>query len=196
MIMVLPMLSLAASYGLSELKGAGVRRFFTACVVTSSLSVALFAYLPFMQKFSATNLRDAGAFLDTLPQRCVKVFTLIPREPVVGPEVSIPILDLFTHKKIVYDGGDALSAKEREEIERSSLRFTVEYKNPSFYVGAPCSNEDSVAAVISETADEPMPPAVQTFIAGFGRTGVFDKYEGIFRYRTSVSIYQRIPEER
>jgi hypothetical protein len=190
-IMVLPMLSLAASYGLREIGGAGLRRFFTACVVTSALSVALFAYLPFMQKYSAANLKDAGRFLDSLPGHSLEVFTLTPQEPVVNPSVSVPLLDLFTKKEIIYNDERGLAPEERERIENSSLRFTVEYKNPSYYRGINFGDEDIVLAVISESPNDPLSSEIEKRAAGYRQIRVFDKYEGIFRYRTSIRIFRK-----
>ena len=190
-IMVLPMLSLAASYGLCEMKRADMRKFLAACIVTSSLAVALFAYLPFMQRLSAVNLQESGRFLDSLPERNVEVFTLVPQEPAVNPEVSVPILDLFTQKKVIYNGSGILAGDEREKIENSSLRFTLEFKNPSYYRGRDYRDDDTVVAVISESANDPLSSEIERRTAGYRPIAAFDKYEGIFRYRTSVRIYER-----
>ena len=191
-IMVLPMLSLTAAYGLCGIiKSADLRKFFAACVITSSLAVALLAYLPFMQKMSAINLKEAGRFLDSMQERNVEVFTLIPSEPVVNPPVSVPLLDLFTQKRIIYVGDGILAGDEREKIENSSLRFTLEFKNPSYY-GGNYRDEDTVLAVISESANDPLPPEFERRAADYTRIGVFDKYEGIFHYRTSVRVYRRV----
>ncbi len=190
-IMVLPMLSLAASYGLCEMKRADMRKFLAACIVTSSFAVALFAYLPFMQRLSAVNLQESGRFLDSLPERNVEVFTLAPQEPAVNPEVSVPILDLFTQKKIIYNGSGILAGDEREKIKNSSLRFTLEFKNPSYYRGRDYRDDDTVVAVISESANDPLSSEIERRTAGYRPIAAFDKYEGIFRYRTSVRIYER-----
>ena len=191
-IMVLPMLSLTAAYGLCGIiKSADLRKFFAACVITSSLAVALLAYLPFMQKISAINLKEAGRFLDSIQERNVEVFTLIPSEPVVNPPVSVPLLDLFTQKRIIYIGDGILAGDDREKIENSSLRFTLEFKNPSYY-GGNYRDEDTVLAVISESANDSLPPAFERRAADYTRIGVFAKYEGIFRYRTSVRVYRRV----
>lgn len=195
-IMVLPMLSLTAAYGLCGIKGADLRKFFVACVITSSLSVALIAYVPFMQKMSAVNLKEAGRFLDSLPEHNVEVFTLIPDEPVVNPSVSVPLLDLFTQKRIIYKGDGILAGDERAKIKNSSLRFTLEFKNPSYYGWGNYTDQDTVLAVISERANDPLPPEVERRAADYSRIGVFDKYEGVFRYRTSVRVYRRVSSGR
>ena len=195
-IMVLPMLSLTAAYGLCGIKGADLRKFFAACVITSSLSVALIAYVPFMQRMSAVNLKDAGRFLDSITEINVEVFTLIPSEPVVNPSVSVPLLDLFTKKRIIYKGDGVLAGEGREKIENSSLRFTLEFKNPSYYDCVNCKDEDTVLAVISESANDPLPPEIERRAADYSLIGVFDEYEGIFRYRTSVRVYRKVSSGR
>jgi hypothetical protein len=190
-IMVLPMLSLAAAYGLCEIKGADMRKFFAACVITSSLAVALFAYLPFMQKLSAVNLKDAGRFLDSMEESDAEVFTIIPSDPVVDPGVTVPILDLFTRKNIIYDYPDVLSPQARQEIEQSSLRFTLEYKNPPYYRGKGHYNEDTAVVVISDHINDALPSMVEKRLAGYRLAKSFGSYEEIFRYRTCVRIYRK-----
>ncbi len=188
-IMVLPMVSLTAAYGLCRIKDATLRKFFAACVITSSLAVALLAYLPFMERMSAVNLKDAGRFLDSIPERNVEVFTLVPSDPVINPPVSVPLLDLFTQKRIIYKGDGILSKDEREKIKNSSLRFTLEFKNPSYYDDY--KDVDTALAVISESADDPLPSGIRQKAADFSLIGAFDKYEGIFHYRTCVRVYRR-----
>ncbi len=193
-IMVLPMVSLTAAYGLCRIKDATLKKFLAACVITSSFAVAIFAYLPFLQSMSAVNLKDAGRFLDSIPERNVEVFTLVPSDPVVNPPVSVPLLDLFTQKRIIYKGNGILSKEEREKIKNSSLRFTLEFKNPSYYDDY--KDVDTVLAVISESADDPLPSEVERKAADYSRIGIFDKYEDIFLYRTSVRVYRRVRENK
>ncbi len=190
-IMVLPMVSLAAAYGLHWMQNAYLKKFLLGCIITSSLAVALFAYLPFMQKMSAVNLKEGGRFLDGLPERNVEVFALIPAEPVVNPWVSVPLLDLFTRKRIIYNNVAVLSKEQREKISNSSLRFTLELNVPSFYYDRRHDDESAVLVVVSESAKDPLPSGIEQRMAGYRQIGVFDKYEGIFQYRTSMRIYRR-----
>ena len=191
LIMVFPMFSLAASYGLRQVQAPEMRRFIAACAVTSSLAVALFAYLPFLQKLNAVNLRDAGSFLNSVTEPNVEVFTLLPSEPVVNPAVSVPILDIFTAKHIRYDYRDLLPPESRKEIENSSLRFTLDYRNPPYYLAGGHPRVDAVAAVISEDIYDILPDDVRNRLSGYSLLRTFAVNEGIFRYRTSVRIYRR-----
>jgi hypothetical protein len=190
-IMVFPMLSLAASYGLYRIRDGGIRRCVAACVVTSSLAVAFFAYLPFLQTLSAVNIQQAGIFLDGLKERNVEVFSLTPADPVVNPAVSVPLLDIFTGKQVVYDYRSELSHRMREEIAGSSLRFTLEYRNPQYYLSSPHPEEYPAVAVISASARETLPPDVRERLTGYRLARAFDAGQEIFRYRTSVRIYER-----
>ena len=188
-IMVFPMLSLCASYGLCLLKDDRVRRCIVACVVTSSLSVALFAYLPFLKGLSAVNIQEAGAFLNGMKGQGVEVYSLAPHDPVVDPGVSVPLLDIFTHKRILCNYRSRLSEKQRKEIADSSLRFTIEYRNPPYYL-PPLSEKAGAVAVISDTAKDVLPADVSAKLKGFREVKVFDRDEGIFRYRTCVRIFE------
>jgi len=187
-VMVFPMLSLMASYGLVQIKNREAAKFISLCVVIFSIIVALFIYLPFIQKISTVNLRDAGSFIDSINEENIQVFTLSPADPVSNPSVSVPILDLFTNKKITYDYSN-VSNPLREKIEESALRFTWEYKNPEYYNNKK-SKEDSAVVVISDDANDPLPDDIKQQIAGYRLSKVFDKFEGIFLYRTIVRVYQ------
>ena len=190
-IMVFPMLSLAASYGLREIQDEKIKKFISACAVTSALAVAVFAYLPFLQKLSAVNMRDAGRFLNTMAGPDVDVFTILPADPVVNPAVAVPVLDIFTEKRIHYDYHDVLSPASRREITNSALRFTVDYKNPPYYESGGHAGKERLVAVISENADDALPADVSRRIAGYKLLRTFGANEGIFRYRTCVRIYEK-----
>jgi hypothetical protein len=191
-IMVFPMLSLAASYGLCALTDAGVRRCIAACTVTSSLAVALLAYLPFLQTVSAVNIKDAGTYLNKTGAPDVEVFTLTSAEPPVNPAVTVPLLDIFTNKQILFDYHSGLTHQMREQIADSSLRFTLEYRNPPYYLPAKKPESDVPVAVISERVNDPLPPDIREKLMGYRLVRAFAKSDGIFRYQTSVRIYEKL----
>ncbi|MDP2156982.1 MAG: glycosyltransferase family 39 protein, partial [Nitrospirota bacterium] len=101
-IMVFPLLSLMAAYGLGAIRDKMISRFIVYSTVAFSLTLALSGFLPFLQHMSAVNLRDAGKYLDSLDVAVVEVFTPLPDDFVMSPAVSVPLLDLHTKKKIVY----------------------------------------------------------------------------------------------
>ena len=99
---VFPLISLMASYGLMVIREHEFRKLIVACVVVTSLTISFFAYLPFLNQWSAVNLKQAGAFLDSLDVAVVEVFAIPEKRYPINPAVAVPILDLFTHKTIVY----------------------------------------------------------------------------------------------
>ena len=98
-IMAFPMLALMASYGLQEIRDKRIVRFMSFYIVVFSIIVAFFAYLPFLNSTSAANIKNAGAFLNSLDASEIEVFTLQAKNHDVKPAVSVPILDLFTAKR-------------------------------------------------------------------------------------------------
>ncbi|MDP3111841.1 MAG: glycosyltransferase family 39 protein [Thermodesulfovibrionales bacterium] len=188
-IMVFPMLSLMASYGLVQIERKEAARFISLCIVISSVVVGLFGYLPFMQKINAVNLKDAGRFLDSIEESNIEVFTLSLADPVSNPSVSVPVLDYFTKKNIIYDY-ENISYQPFEKVEKSSLRFTWGYKNPEYYTGNKYSKENTAVVVISDDTNDALPEKIERQLSGYHLSIAFNRFEGIFRYRTSVRIYQ------
>ena len=188
-IMVFPMLALMASYGLQGIRDKGMRRFIIACAVMSSLVVTIFVYLPFLEKMSAVNLKNAGQFLNSLKIEKVEVFTLPQRKSAANPAVSVPILDLSTDKNISYKYE---KPPLKEWVQKSSIRFTWEYENPEYYtMGIKGSGNADAVVVISDSADQPLPDYVRQRLEGYHISRVFMTVTGIFRYRTIVTVYEK-----
>ncbi len=192
-IMVFPMVSLMASYGLKEIADREVKKFIVLCAVTSSIIVAVFSYLPFLKEMSAVNLKQAGEFLNSTDDSSIEVFTILPADPVGSLSVSVPILDLFTKKNIIYKYDDKRFRPPREEIERSSLRFTWEYRNPRYYFENGRSDRNTAIVLISADPEEPFPENVKNRLDGYYLSKLFGTYEEIFQYRTTVRIYHKKP---
>jgi hypothetical protein len=191
MIPVFPMLALMASYGLQSLRSSReVKKFAAACAVVSSLAIAFWGYLPFVQRFSSVNLKAAGEYLDTIPEERVEVFALAQRDSRVNPAVSVPILDLFTRKDVSYRG-EATPSAPVHQVEQSALRFTWEHRNPRYYATEPEGREGNRAVVvISHDVDQALEEEIQERVRGYRLSRVFDTYEGAFRYKTMVRVYQ------
>jgi 4-amino-4-deoxy-L-arabinose transferase-like glycosyltransferase len=181
-----PMLALMAAYGMGEIKKEGVRRFVLSSVAVTSLLLAVFVYLPFLGSISLVNLRQAGIYLDSLDTDRVRVLTL-PQGSAVNPAVTVPLLDLFTGKEILYaqEGYPPV-----EGFEESPLRFTWQYKNPAYYK---TPGRAPVVAVITGKTDEPLPARLEEEVRGYTETRLFDASEKIFRFQTFVRLYQRAP---
>jgi hypothetical protein len=185
-----PMVTLMAGYGLQVIKSGELKRFLLYGTVAASLVSGVFAYLPFAQGMSAANLKHAGEYLNTLDEPAIEVITLMPADTVANPAVAVPLLDLFTDKRIGYhyrfEGSPAPG-----EIERSTLRFTWEYRNPAYYSAETRSLADAPVVVISDASNSPLPGPVAQRIKSRRLFKSFITNEGIFRYTVGVRIYQK-----
>lgn len=188
----LPMLALMASYGLGEIRSPELRRFTVACIVIASLVVALGGYLPFLAGTSAANLKHAGEYLDSLEADTVEVFALPQTESEVNPAVSVPLLDLFTRKRIVYRPGPE-GTVTGAEVETSPLRFTWEYRTPRYYAGGGSDGQAAVV-IISAHRDQRLPDYLEQKIKNYRLSKAFEVSDEWFLYQTLVRVYQ--PAER
>jgi hypothetical protein len=186
---VFPMVALMAGYGLQVIKQDDLRRFITYGIVSTSLVIAIFLYLPLAEHMSAVNLKHAGAYLDTLGVTDVEVITLPSKESLFNHAISVPLLDLFTNKRIRYryEPGPLPS---HGEIERSSLRFTWEYRNPAYYEDAPPHAERSVLVVIADASDGAMPGTLERNGNHYEQVRLFSINEEIFKHTVGIGIYQ------
>lgn len=192
-MMAFPMLTLMASYGLQEIRDRHIKKSIVLCIVISSLAIAIFAYLPFLQKISTVNLKHAGQFLDSIDEQVIEVFAMPQKESGVNPAVSVPILDLFTRKRITYHYDKALSPQP-EDFERSPLRFTWEYMNPEYYAADPAgkllaNGANTALLLIMNDLDQKLPDYIERKIKGYSRSKVFNTQEGVFSYKTIVVVY-------
>jgi len=188
-IPVFPMLTLMAGYGLQVIKRDELRRFILFSTVATSLVIGVFAYLPVAERMSTANLKHAGEYLNTLDAGEIEVITLFSKKQVANPAVAVPLLDLFTNKQIQYHYRPE-GFPSREEIERSSVRFTWEYLNPAYY----CAKPDALnvpVIVISDASNDPLPKLVAQRLEDYRLSEAFNTSEGIFQYKVSVRIYQK-----
>jgi hypothetical protein len=186
-VMSFPMFALAASFGLAGFRKREIANFAVYCIAVSSIVLAASAFLPFLDRISSVNIKDAGSFLDRQGDGKVRVFTLSQDHPVVNLAVAVPILDLFTHRKILYDYASSFELNSRG-ILTSPLRFTFEYRNPKYYSGGR-STEETAVVIISSNKDESLPPGVEARIRPFRERRVFDTSTNVFEYQTIVTIY-------
>jgi hypothetical protein len=152
-----------------------------------------------MQQTSARNLQRAGGFLKTLPGNNIEVFTLPRKGDDVNIAVSVPMLDLFTDKKIHY-AYRLEGAPPPEKIAVSTLRFTWIYKNPDYYSGGPGrvfdlpgdSREPSSGTAVAVIAGEPastLPEEVVRAVKEYRNSKSFSISDDIFEHQTLVTIY-------
>jgi hypothetical protein len=187
---IFPLLALMAAYGLQIIRQSNLRKFVIYIIVISSLIITIFGYLPFAREISAINLKEAGEYLNTTGRGPIEVYTLPLKDPVANPSVSVPLLDLFTNRKIAYQYRRELYPAP-EDIMTASLRFTWEYKNPNYYLFAPEEEETSSIIVIAGEPDPLMPLYLQQIIQHRRMVKKFATSAGPFRYKTIVEIYSR-----
>jgi 4-amino-4-deoxy-L-arabinose transferase-like glycosyltransferase len=188
MIMVFPMLTLMASYGLQRIRQKAVVRFIALSVVAFSVTVGVFGYLPFLKKNSAANLEKAGRYLDSLGIAEAEVYTVFLENSFVNPAVAVPVLDLFTKKQLIYNyRGKKLSD---EELSRSPFRFSWEYKNPRYYEVTEENRLGKRALVlISDGVAPHLPEYIQQKIAEYRNSISFEQTDFIYEYQSVVTVY-------
>jgi hypothetical protein len=189
-----PMLALMASYGLREIRDGAIRKYVVLCIVASSVATMFFGFLPFTQNASAANLKLAGEYLDSLAVDRVEVITLAQLHALVNPAVSVPILDLFTSKRLVLRQ-EPVMAPDAQALGQSSLRFTWEYRNPIYYAAAeaPPMGESAVLVIASDPAQFLLASVGQR-LQGYRLSREFVLPGKNFGYRTLVQVY--LPERR
>lgn len=183
----LPMLALMGAYGLQVVAPREIRRLVLACAVVSGLVIAFFGYLPFLRGTSSMNLKEAGEYLDSLAEERIEVITPPPADLEVNPAVSVPVLDLFTSKKLVYGYQGPLLPPE--SVKESPLRFTWEYRNPGYYA-ADAARAGMAVVVIADDLGRRLPESVEERLRGHHLARVFATSDGVFRHRTMVAVYR------
>jgi 4-amino-4-deoxy-L-arabinose transferase-like glycosyltransferase len=187
---VFPMVALMASYGLAALRSSMHKKIIVACVVLTSLAACFFVYRPFLNSLSAVNLKHAGEFLNTLDGvDAVEVFTLPQKHYPINPAIAVPLLDLFTRKKVVYRYVPGSTTPDKD-IRQSRFRFSWEYQNPDYYEACvDGTNGEKAVALIFRLPGDTVPPEAADAVRGLRRTASFLVFNPLFRYRTLVRIY-------
>jgi hypothetical protein len=186
---IFPLVALLAAYGIRDIKDREVRRHLALAIVGPSLLLAAGAFLPFLQSMGERNLQQAGNYLNKLAVDRVSVFILADPEPVLDPRVTIPLLDLFAARQLIYRPLAPTSAPPAWVAE-SPLRFTWELRLPALYFQPEPITAEAVV-VISNSPRPELPPAVVANTAGLSRVRRFAEDTGIFQHRTFVVVYDR-----
>jgi hypothetical protein len=183
------MFALMAAYALASIKDRRMVKAAVSCAVVSALVLCFFAYIPFLKQLSFANLQEAGVFLDTLKIDVVEVFPLAEQEYPVNPAIAVPLLDLFTKKKILFDYVPGESSCN-SDVNVSRYRFSWEYKNPSYYLpAAGAADGQQAIVVISGRAKDIVPLSVQEKIREYSRSITFSTTCPLYEYNTLVTIY-------
>jgi 4-amino-4-deoxy-L-arabinose transferase-like glycosyltransferase len=190
LIPIFPMIALMAAYGLQIFRNQETKKFIVYGIVISAVVLAHFAYVPFLQTISTVNLKRAGVFINALDVDHIKIFTLPQKKSVVNPAIAVPLLDIFTNKKILYEP-DLDSPPNWNRIKKkSSLRFTWEYKNPPYYINDTKDlKKVGAVVVISSDPKQRIPGHIEQRIKKYNSSKEFKTLSNLFRYRTVVTVY-------
>lgn len=189
LVIVMPMLAVTAAYGLRAIREIPTRRFVAACAAVAALVLAFAGYLPFLRETSAVNLKQAGELLDAMSGDAVEVVVLPPTRSSVNPAVAVPLLDLFTHKRVIFRRDLSPVPSPPPGVRASSpVRFTWELPDAPFFL-APPGHRVPVVLVMS-ALDQPVPQAVASRLAGYGVVRELAVSERLFRHQTLVRVYR------
>ncbi len=184
---VFPMVALMAAYGLRQIRCAEIRKYIVLCIVVSSVALSVLGFRPFLQQTSAVNLKQAGEYLDSLETSEVEVIALQQRYAPVNPAVSVPLLDLYTSKHLIFrPRGLAPAGRGADE---SPLRFTWEHSNPKYYGASAGGLRAGAIVVIADAEAQPLPHCVAQRLIGYRLSRQFIASENIFGYKTIVRVY-------
>ncbi len=192
-MVVFPMFTLMASYGLQKIASLEIKKFIASCIVAVSITVALCAYMPLLQSMSLGNFRNAGIFLDSIGGGKVEVFALPSLTSTVNPSVAVPLLDLYTEKDILYRYDNTISLPY-EQIDKSPIRFTWGYKNPEYYMQTQNDPGSYTIAVITNRGENVIPELIRDKLNGYERIRVFEETDDLFLYSPVVTVYSPVGE--
>lgn len=190
-IMIFPMLSLAASYGIARIRDKHLARYISYSILVLSFVIALFTFSPFLKQISFVNLKDAGRYLDSIEEPVASVFVLPSTKSVVNTAIIVPILDLHTRKQIIYDYKAEFNLT-KEKIEISPLRFTWTYRNPLYYKDVMGKSDgNSAVVVISDETVTKLPAIAEQMVSGMRKIESFNVKDNVFRLQTFVTVYSK-----
>ncbi len=190
MVIVLPMVALLAAYALREIRNASLSRSIVSYSVAFSISMAVFGYLPFLQKTSAANVLAAGKYLNKIEASEVEVYALAQLRSSINPAVTVPLLDVFTHKLIVA-GQSGPSGIRLASIDISPVRFTWDGIDPDVFTkGATYRPAEAAVVIISSDRRQVLPDPIVDRTAGYRLSKEFTVSDKVFHYQTIIRVYE------
>lgn len=189
-IPILPLFALMAAYGLYHLRYAGMTQTIACTSAVYGVTIAILAYSPFLQNSAISNLQRAGQYLNRLPADRIEVVTLNFKHTEVNPSVSVPLLDVYTHKSIVYPHSSRHLPPAG--IQRSPIRFSWHTESPSYYQELHASKGNaSVVVLIREDKNEPIRAQLIEKLNEYNLSSEFLHTDNVFRFQTLIQIYEK-----
>lgn len=179
-----PLFTLMAAYGLCLFKDQALSRFVSLGAVSTSLVIAYAGFLPFLCRTSSQNLKEAGAYMDTLRCRSALVYAIPQPASRGSTAAAVPVLDLFTNKDLVYPAAWSVPGPAGRD---SPLRFTGEVPLADFYRRG--LTDSPVVAVISGERVAALPEEVRGHMPDDSLLREFTVSSGVFRYKTFVTVF-------
>ena len=189
-IPVFPMLALMAAYGLGEMQNKNLIKQVVFSVVGTSYVVAYMGFLPFLQTLGVGNLQAAGNYLNAIPGTSIEVITLAGDNVVVNPATAVPVLDIYTDKKLVYEYEPPLP-EFFERVKAAPLRFTWEFPLPRYYSLKPGTRDVDGLVIISDDPGLQVEQNIENITSRYPFHKKFDQSSRIFQHQTFVTVYHK-----
>ena len=187
---VFPMLALMAAYGLGEIQNKKLIKHIVFSVAATSFVIAFMGFLPFLKTLGVQNLQAAGNYLNSIPAANVEIISLAGDNAVVNPATSVPVLDIYTDKKLLYEY-EPISQEILERTEASPLRFTWEFPLPDYYFLKSETKDVEALVIISEVPNPILPPNIEKKISRYPFQKIFQQSSHIFQHQTFVTVYHK-----
>jgi 4-amino-4-deoxy-L-arabinose transferase-like glycosyltransferase len=185
-----PMLALMAAYSMREIQNKKLTKQVIFSVVGTSFIVAFTGFLPFLKTLGVQNLQAAGHYLNTIPGANVEVVSLGGDNGVVNPAIAVPVLDIYTNKKIVYEY-EPISPEVLERVRIAPLRFTWEFPVPEYYSINDGTKKIDALVIISDDSKRTMPQGMENRKSPYPFEKIFKQSSNIFQHQTFVTVYHK-----
>jgi len=187
---VFPMLALMAACGMEEIQNKKLIKQLVFSVAVTSFIVAFMGFLPFLKSLGVQNLQAAGHYLNSIPASNVEIITMAGVNPVLNPASAVPVLDIYTDKKLIYEYEPA-SQEILEKAQTSPLRFTWEFPLPEYYHFKMATKKTDGLAIISEVPEPAIPPYIKNKISDYSVQKKFHQSSHIFQHQTFIIVYHK-----
>jgi len=187
---IFPMIALMAAYGLAEFKNKMVIKQVVFSIIGISFVVAFAGFLPLLKSLGVQNLQAAGKYLNAVSGENVIMISLASEEAVVNPDIAVPMLDIYTDKRLQYEEVPK-SEQALERARTSPLRFTWEYPIPEFYVLGAGKQDVDALVVISESLDQAPPADMASKFMSYPVRKMFQRSSHIFQHQTFATVYHK-----
>jgi len=185
-----PMVALMAAYGLEEIQNKKLTKQVVLSVVATSFVLAYMGFLPFLKTLGVNNLQAAGRYINSIPGTNVEVVSFAGEKAAVNPATAVPVLDIYTDKKLVY-AYEPVSREVLERVRTAPLRFTWELPLPEYYLPGPGTKNIDALVIISDDLKRTVPQDLENKISRYPFQEQFNQSSNVFQYQTFVTVYHK-----